>query len=130
VRQRREACAWSRRIGLDGPRGRTLDLTTRDMLEPNSDGNASQRKYATIGSGRMWSRSEACPRPCDGRGGSIGTSLGPALTLAEIMAEAKALGPVPSAALPYLSKGEWALVASISHDVHRMAEFRAAADGV
>jgi hypothetical protein len=54
----------------------------------------------------------------------------PALTLAEIMAKAKALGPVPSATLPYLSKGEWALVASIIHDVHRMAEFRAAADGV
>ena len=47
----------------------------------------------------------------------------PALTLAEILAKAKALGPVPTATLTSLSKGESALVASIIRDVRRMAEF-------
>jgi hypothetical protein len=49
----------------------------------------------------------------------------PALTVAEILAKAKALGPVPSTALASLSEGESALVASIIRDVRRMAEFSA-----
>ena len=47
----------------------------------------------------------------------------PALTVAEILAKAKALGPIPAAALALLSEGESALVASIIRDVRRMAEF-------
>ena len=47
----------------------------------------------------------------------------PALTLAEIPAKARALGPVPAAALTSLSQGESVLVASIIRDVLRMAEF-------
>ena len=42
--------------------------------------------------------------------------------MAEILAKAKALGPVPAAALASLSEGELALVASIVRDVWRMAE--------
>jgi hypothetical protein len=49
----------------------------------------------------------------------------PALTVAEILAKAKALGPVPTATLTSLSKGESALVASIIRDVRRMAALRA-----
>jgi hypothetical protein len=46
----------------------------------------------------------------------------PALTVAEILIKAKALGPVPAAAtLASLSEGEAALVASILRDVRRMA---------
>jgi hypothetical protein len=46
----------------------------------------------------------------------------PALTVPEILAKAKAMGPVPAAALASLSEGESALVASIIRDVYRMAE--------
>lgn len=46
----------------------------------------------------------------------------PALTVAEILAKAKALGPVTAAALASLSEGESALVASIIRDVRRMAD--------
>jgi hypothetical protein len=46
----------------------------------------------------------------------------PALTVAQILAKAKALGPVPAAALASLSEGESALVASIIRDVRRMAD--------
>jgi hypothetical protein len=53
----------------------------------------------------------------------------PALTMAEILAKAKALGPVTAAALASLSEGESALVASIIRDVQRMAHFPAGADG-
>jgi hypothetical protein len=53
----------------------------------------------------------------------------PALTMAEILAKAKALGPVPTATLTSLSKGESALVASIIRDVRRMAAHRADSDG-
>jgi hypothetical protein len=49
----------------------------------------------------------------------------PALTVAEILVKAKALGPISAAALAFLSGGESALVASIIRDVRRMAEFRA-----
>ncbi len=45
----------------------------------------------------------------------------PALTLAELLAKAKALGPVPTTALASLSQGELALVTSIIRDVRRMA---------
>jgi hypothetical protein len=51
----------------------------------------------------------------------------PALSVAEILAKAKALGPVPAATLASLSEGESALVASIIRDVRRMAEFSAGA---
>ena len=53
----------------------------------------------------------------------------PALTLAEILAKAKSLGPVPTTALASLSQGESALVASIIRDVRRMA-LRADAEDV
>ena len=53
----------------------------------------------------------------------------PALTLTQILAKAKALGPVPATALASLSPGESALVASIIRDVHRMAALRADDDG-
>jgi hypothetical protein len=53
----------------------------------------------------------------------------PALTVAEILAKAKALGPVTAAALASLSEGESALVASILRDVRRMAEFAAGGGG-
>lgn len=46
----------------------------------------------------------------------------PALTVAEILAKAKGLGPVAAATLASLSEGESALVASIIRDVRRMAE--------
>ena len=49
----------------------------------------------------------------------------PAQTMAEILAKAKALGPVTAAALASLSEGESALVASIIRDVRRIAEFSA-----
>jgi hypothetical protein len=52
----------------------------------------------------------------------------PALTVAELMAKAKAVGPVPAITLGSLSEGELVLVASIIRDVRRMAEFRADAD--
>jgi hypothetical protein len=52
----------------------------------------------------------------------------PALTVAEILAKAKALGPIPTATLALLSKGESALVASIIRDVRRMEALRADAD--
>jgi hypothetical protein len=51
----------------------------------------------------------------------------PALSVAEILAKAKALGPVAAATLASLSEGESALVASIIRDVRRMAEFSAGA---
>jgi hypothetical protein len=53
----------------------------------------------------------------------------PALTLVEILAKAKSLGPVPTTALASLSQGESALVASIIRDVRRMA-LRADAEDV
>jgi hypothetical protein len=49
----------------------------------------------------------------------------PALTLTQILAKAKALGPVPATALASLSPGESALVASVLRDVRRMAAFQA-----
>jgi hypothetical protein len=53
----------------------------------------------------------------------------PALTVAEILVKAKALGPVPAAAtLASLSEGEAALVASILRDIRRMAALRTADD--
>jgi hypothetical protein len=54
----------------------------------------------------------------------------PALTLTEILAKAKALGPVPATGLASLSQGESALVASIIRDVRRMGALRADADDV
>jgi hypothetical protein len=51
----------------------------------------------------------------------------PALSVAEILAKAKALGPVQAATLASLSEGESALAASIIRDVRRMAEFSAGA---
>jgi hypothetical protein len=53
----------------------------------------------------------------------------PALTVAEILAQAKAPGPFSAATLMSLSEGESALAASIIRDVRRMSEFPAAADG-
>jgi hypothetical protein len=46
----------------------------------------------------------------------------PALTMDEMLAKAKALGPVSAAALASLSEGESALVASIIRDACRMAK--------
>jgi hypothetical protein len=42
--------------------------------------------------------------------------------MAEILAKARAISPVPAAALAFLSEGESALVASIIRDVCRMAQ--------
>jgi hypothetical protein len=48
--------------------------------------------------------------------------LVPALTVAEILAKAKALGPVSAAALASLNEGGSGLVASSIRDVRRMAD--------